>query len=157
MDAHDKIREMLSLAAAGALGAAEEERVMNHAASCAGCAAELEDWKLLASGLRRLPTPQPRSVVVERARAAAEVRLAEEAEQRWHRVVMISLVAFAWVLTLASWPLFRMFTGGLLVWFDPRFNQTWLVFAVLTGLLWATGGLAAVLLARHRQQERSIA
>ena len=157
MDSHDKIREMLSLAAAGALEAEEEQRVMNHAASCAECAAELEDWKLLASGLRRLPTPQPRSVIVEGARAAAEVRLEEEAEQRWHRVVMISLMAFAWVLTLASWPLFRIFTGGLLVWFDPRFNRTWLVFAILTGLLWATGGLVAVLLARHRQQERRIA
>jgi hypothetical protein len=43
------------------------------------------------------------------------------------------------------------------VWFDPRFNQTWLVFAGFTGVLWATGGLAAVLLARHQQQERRMA
>ena len=157
MDSHEKIREMLSLVAAGALEAKEEQRVMNHAASCTACAAELEDWKLLAGGLRRLPTPQPRTAVVERARAGAEMRLAEEAEHRWHRMVMISLVAFAWVLTLASWPLFRIFTGGLLVWFDPRFNQTWLVFAGFTGVLWATGGLAAVLLARHQQQERRMA
>jgi anti-sigma factor RsiW len=157
MDSHEKIREMLSLAAAGALEAEEERRVMSHIVSCAECAAELEDWKLLAGGLRRLPTPQPRASVVERARAGAEVRLTEEAEHRWHRMVMISLVAFAWVLTFASWPLFRILTGGLLVWFDPRFNQTWLVFAGFTGLLWATGGLAAVLLARHQQQERRTA
>jgi anti-sigma factor RsiW len=157
MDSHEKTREMLSLAVAGALGAEEEQRVMSHVASCAGCAAELEDWKLMAGGLRRLPTPQPRAVVVERARAGAELRLVEEAENRWQRVVMISLVSFAWVLTLASWPLFRIFTGGLLVWFDPRFNQTWLVFAGFTGLLWATGGVAAVLLSRHRLQERRMA
>jgi len=157
MDSHDKIREMLSLAAAGGLGAGEEQQVLDHAASCAACAAQLEEWKLLASGLRRLPTPQPRSVVVERARAGAEMRLAEEAEHRWHRMVMISLVTFAWVLTLATWPLFRILTGGVLVWFDPRFNQTWLVFAGFTGLLWLTGGVAAVLLARYRQQERRMA
>jgi anti-sigma factor RsiW len=157
MDSHDKIRELLGLAAAGALDAGEEQRVERHAASCAACAAELENWRLLAGGLRRLPTPQPGNLVVERARALAEMRLAEEVEYRGHRKVMIFLVAFAWVVTLASWPLFRIVTGGLLVWFDPRFNQTWLVFAGFTGLIWATGGLAAVLLGQRRQQERRIA
>jgi len=157
MDAHDKIRELLGLAVAGALGAEEEKRIEKHVASCASCAAELESWRALAGGLRRLPTPQPGKLVVERARAQFEMRLAEEIESRGQRRTMIFLLAFAWVVTLASWPLFRIFTGGLLVWFDPRFNQTWLVFAAFTGLLWATGGLAAVLLGRHRQQERRTA
>jgi anti-sigma factor RsiW len=157
MDAHEQIRELLALAAAGALGKSDEERVARHVASCAECASKLEDWRLLTGGLRRLPTPQPRAAVVEQARALAEARFLEEAEHRWHRGVMIFVVAFAWVLTLASWPLFRVFSAGLLVWFDPRFNQTWLVFAGFTGLLWATGGVAAVLLGRQRQQERRVA
>jgi anti-sigma factor RsiW len=157
MDSHDEIRELLTLAAAGALEPAGQERVERHVVSCELCASELEDWRLLAGGLRRLPTPQPRPAVVDRARARAEARLIEQAEERWHRSVMIFVVAFAWVLTLASWPLFRIFSSGLLVWFDPRFNQTWLVFGGFTGLLWATGGVAALLLARHRQQERSLA
>ena len=38
----------------------EEKQVMDHMRSCESCSAELEDWKLLAGGLRRLPTPQPR-------------------------------------------------------------------------------------------------
>lgn len=156
-NSHDEIREMLGLAAAGALSAAEEQRVMSHVRSCSDCASQLEDWRLLTGSLRRLPTPQPRAAIVERARARAEMVLAEEAASRRNSLVLVLLVCFAWVVTLASWPIFRMVSGGLLVWFDPRFNQTWLVFAGFTGLLWATGGLAAVLLGRHRQQERRMA
>jgi anti-sigma factor RsiW len=157
MGAHDEIRELLGLAAAGALSGTEEQRVASHVASCAACASELEDWRMLAGGLRRLPTPQPRAAIVERARARAQMVFAEEEESRSNGRVMVLLVCFAWIVTLASWPIFRMVSSGLLVWFDPRFNQTWLVFAGFTGLLWATGGLAAVMLARHRQQERRLA
>lgn len=157
ISAHDDVRELLSLAAAGALSENEEQRVMSHVRACSECASELEDWRMLAGGLRRLPTPQPRAAIVERARARAQMALAEEAESRSNSRVLVLLVCFAWVLTLASWPIFKIVTGGLLVWFDPRFNQTWLVFAGFTALLWATGGLAAVLLGRHRQQERRMA
>ena len=154
---HEKLREELSLAAAGALGRDEEQRVLLHAASCEECAAELEEWRSLAGGLRRLPTPQPRGEVVERSIALAAMRFAEESEYRSNRRVMIFLVAFAWILTLASWPVFRMLSSGVLTWLDPQFNHTWMSFAALTLFLWATGGVAAVLLARQRQSERSMA
>lgn len=85
MNDHDKIRELLALSVADALTRAEEEQVMNHARSCAECSSELDSWRLLAAGMRRLPTPQPRPLIVERARARAEIRFAEETENRWHR------------------------------------------------------------------------
>jgi len=154
---HDKLRDQLSLAAAGALQPDEEQRVLLHAASCAECAAELGEWRALAGGLRRLPTPQPRGEVVERAMARAAMRFAEETEYRSNRRVMVFLVAFAWILTLASWPVFRIVSGGVLDWLDPRFNQTWVSFAALTCFIWATGGVAATLLARQRQSERRTA
>jgi len=154
---HDELREQLSLAASGALQADEEQRVLLHAASCADCSAELAEWRLLAGGLRRLPTPQPRGEVVERALIRASIRFAEEAEHRANRRVMVFLVAFAWILTLASWPVFRVVSGWLLDWLDPRFNQNWIAFAALTCFLWATGGVAATLLARQRQSERRMA
>jgi len=157
MKEHGKLREQLSLAAAGVLAPDDEQRVLQHAASCAECAAELEEWRLLAGSLRRLPTPQPRGEVVERAIARAAMRLNEEIEQRAHRRLMISLVAFAWIVTLASWPVFRWVSGDVLVWIDPRFNHMWMCFAVVTVFLWATGGLAAVLLAQRRQSERRLA
>jgi len=157
LDSHGQIRELLALAAAGALGPEEDLLVARHLESCDECSAELERWRVLTGGLRRLPTPQPRAAVVERALAQAETRLAEEIEHRWNRAVIVFLVLYAWILTVVSWPVFRLITGGLLTRFEPGVNHPWLLFAVFTILVWATGGVAAVVLARHRQQERRMA
>jgi anti-sigma factor RsiW len=157
MNDHDAIRRMLALAAAGALEPDEERRVAAHVQSCASCAAELEEWQIVAGGLRRLPTPQPPASLVERARARAEARLAEEAEYRLHRGVMVFLVFFAWALTLMSWPLVRLVSGGLLGLLDPRLNQAWVGFAAFTTFVWLGGGTAAVLLSLRQRRERSLA
>ena len=157
VDSHEKIRELLALAAAGALSPEEELRVARHQETCDKCATELQGWRVLTEGLRRLPTPQPGAAVVERARARAEVRFAEEIEHRWNRTVIICLVVYSSLLTVATWPLFRLITGGLLARFEPGFNYSWLLFAGFTGLAWATGGVAAILLARHSRQERRMA
>jgi hypothetical protein len=157
MSEHDEVRELMSLAAAGALDSAEEERVMRHIRSCALCSSALEDWRLIVGGLRRLPTPQPSRGVVERARAMAEIKLGEEAEHRWNRNVMIFLVAFAWVLTLLSWPVVRLASEGLQGFLDPRFNQAWIGFAALTTLGWLGGGTAAILLSVRQRRERRLA
>jgi anti-sigma factor RsiW len=156
-DSHEKIRKLLALAAAGALGPEEELLVARHQEVCDECAAELERWGALTGGLRRLPTPQPRAVVVERARAQAEARLAGEIEHRWQRGVMIFLVLYAWILTAVTWPIFRLITAGLLNRLGPGFNHSWVLVAAFTILVWATGGVAAVLLGRHRQQGRRMA
>jgi anti-sigma factor RsiW len=157
MSEHDEVRELLALAASGALESKEEERVARHIRSCALCSEELEDWRLIASGLRRLPTPQPPRGLVERARARAEVRLAEEAERRWNRTVLIFVTVFAWVITLLSWPLFRLVSGGFLSLVDPGLNKAWIAFAVFTTLAWVGGGGAAILLSLHQRRERRLA
>jgi hypothetical protein len=157
MNDHDKIRELLALSVADALTRAEEEQVMNHARSCAECSSELDSWRLLAAGMRRLPTPQPRPLIVERARARAEIRFAEEVENRWHRIVMIGVILFAWALTLISWPVVRLVSGGLLGMLDPRLNHAWLGFAVFTTVIWMTGGAAAVFLSLQQRRERRLA
>ena len=157
MNDHDKIRELLALSVADALTRAEEEQVMNHARSCAECSSELDSWRLLAAGMRRLPTPQPRPLIVKRARARAEIRFAEEVENRWHRIVMIGVILFAWALTLISWPVVRLVSGGLLGMLDPRLNHAWLGFAVFTTVIWMTGGAAAVFLSLQQRRERRLA
>jgi hypothetical protein len=157
MNDHDKIRELLALSVADALTRAEEEQVMNHARSCAECSSELDSWRLLAAGMRRLPTPQPRPLIVERARARAEIRFAEEVENRWHRIVMIGVILFAWALTLMSWPVVRLVSGGLLGMLDPRLNHAWMGFAVFTTIIWMTGGAAAVFLSLQQRRERRLA
>jgi hypothetical protein len=157
MNDHEKIRELLALSVADALTRAEEEQVMNHVRSCASCSSELDSWRLLASGMRRLPTPQPRPLIVERARARAATRFAEEAEQRWHQIVMIGVILFAWALTLMSWPVVRLVSGGLLGMLDPGLNHAWLGFAVFTTVVWMTGGAAAVFLSLQQRRERRLA
>ncbi|HKS82929.1 MAG TPA: hypothetical protein VJR23_15605 [Candidatus Acidoferrales bacterium] len=157
MSEHDDIRELLSLAASGALESVEEERVARHIRSCALCSEELEDWRRIASGLRRMPTPQAPRGLVERARARAEMKLAEEAERRWNRRVMIFVIAFAWAITLLSWPVFRLASSGLLSLVDPGMNKAWIGFAVFTTLAWVGGGAAAILLSLHQRRERRLA
>jgi anti-sigma factor RsiW len=157
MTDHQKIRELLALAAAEALEPNEDRLVSEHMRSCADCAAQLEQWRLLAGGLRRLPTPQPRGLVVERARAMAQIRLAEHVEHKWNRAVMFGLITFAWVLTLMSWPVVRFVSGGFLSMLDPRFKHTWVVFGVFTTLVWIGGAAAAILLSQQQRRERRFA
>lgn len=157
MTDHKKIREMLALLAADALDAKESEQVMQHARTCPECSAEIDQWQHLARGLRQLPTPQPSAELVQRTCARAEAWLVDERERVWNRRVMISLVAFAWALTLTSWPLVRLVSGGFLSLLDPRLNQSWLGFAGITSLVWLTGGIAAILLSLRQRRERRLA
>jgi len=162
MSEHDKIRELLALAAAGALTSAEEKQVAEHVRSCIACSNELGAWQPIAGDLRRLPTPQPSSWLVQVTLARAQAKLTEQAEHDWNRRVMIVVVAFAWLLTIVSWPVFRVVNGrfgGLL---EPQFSHsqfghTWIGFAVFTALGWLAGGVAAVMLAVRQRGERRLA
>lgn len=154
MTEHEQIREFLALAAAGALLPEEFQRIERHAALCAECAAELQIWHSLSQGLRRLPTPQPRPEIVERARALAEARLAEAAEERWNQRVMLFLTGFAWMMTLVSWPIYRLLSKGLLQWYQPGFVPGWMGFAAWTAFGWIAVGIAAVLLGQQKARER---
>jgi hypothetical protein len=150
---HDKIRELLTLAAAGALTSAEEKQVAEHVRSCIACANELEAWLPIATELRRLPTPQPSSWLVQATLARAEAKLAEQAEHDWNRRVLIVVVAFAWLLTIASWPVFHVVSGR----FGSLLEPTWIGFAAFTALGWLAGAVAAVLLAIRQRRERRLA
>src|SRR5271170_574545 len=114
MSEHDKIRELLALAAAGALTSAEEKQVAEHVRSCIACSNELEAWRPIASELRRLPTPQPSSWLVQ-------ATLTEQAEHDWNHRLMIVVVAFAWLLTIASWAVFHVVSGRFERLLGPQF------------------------------------
>jgi anti-sigma factor RsiW len=157
MSEHDKIRELLALAAAGALTEAEEQQVVAHLRLCSACSSEMDAWRSMAAALRRVPTPQPSPRLLQITIARAEAKLAEQGEHEWNRRVMIFVVAFAWVLTIVSWPLVRLVSGGLVSLLDPRLNQTWINFAGFTALVWLAGGTAAVLLALRQRRERRMA
>ncbi len=154
MSEHDKIRELLALAAADALTSAEEKQVAEHVRSCIACSNELEAWRPIASELRRLPTPQPSSWLVQATLARAEAKFTEQAEQDWNHRLMIIVVAFAWLLTIASWPVFHVVSrrfGSL-----PQFSHPWISFAAFTALEWLAGAVAAVMLAIRQRGERRL-
>jgi len=157
MSEHDKIRDLLALAAAGALTSAEEKQVAEHVRSCSSCSDELAAWRPIASELRRLPTPQPSSWLVQATLARAEAKFSEQAEHDWNRRVMICVVAFAWLLTIANWLVFHFVSerfGSLL---GPQIAHTWISFAGFTALEWLAGGVAAVMLALRQRGERRLA
>jgi hypothetical protein len=155
MNEHETIRGLLALAAAGALTNAEEERVTTHIRSCLACFDELEEWRSIAGRIRQLPTPQPAPRLAQLALARAEARLAEQAEESWNRGLMTFVVAFAWLLTAVSWPLFHLLSR-LLAFLDPQLSRTWISLAGFTALLWVAGGTAAVLLALRQRRERRL-
>ena len=157
MSTHDKIRELLALAAAEALTTAQEEQVAEHVRSCVACANELETWRSIATDLYRLPTPQPSSRLVQATVARAEAKFAEQAEHAWNRHVMTFVVGFAWLLTIASWPAFHFVSGGFGRLLGPQFGLTWINFAAFTALAWLAGGAAAVILGLRQRRERSFA
>jgi anti-sigma factor RsiW len=156
-DEHAKIREQLAMFVAGSLDADAEARVAQHTASCPSCSAELERWEMISGALRRLRTPQPSAALFERTRALATARLAEHGEVRRNRVMLVLLIVFSWVVTIAGWPIFRFATGGLFSLLDIRFSELWLLFAIFSALTWLAGGSAAVLISIHRQRERRLA
>jgi len=157
MSEHERIRELLALAAAGALTSAEEKQVAEHVRSCIACSNELEAWRQTASELRRLPTPQPSSWLVQATLARAEAKLTEQAEHDWNHRVLILVVAFAWLTTIASWPIFHFLSGRFGSLLGPQFTGTWINFAAFTALGWLAGGVAAVMLAVRQRGERRLA
>ena len=152
MSAH--VKELLALAAAGALEPSEAARVEAHLRECAACGAEAGEWRRLAEGLGRLPTPRPSRALVSRTVEAVEARLAERSERAWNRAALGFLVAFAWTLAVVSWLLLDLATGVLALRLDRPVGPTaaWYAAYVIAG--WLTAGAAATLLGRRAPEER---
>jgi hypothetical protein len=143
MSEHDAIADLLALAAAGALTSAEEQRVADHVRSCVVCADELEAWRPIANALRQLPRPQPSPWLAPATVARAKAAGAEQAEHEGNRRVLAAVVAFSWLLTIASWPVWRVVS-----------SRPWIGIAAFTALGWFVGGIAAVMLAVSQHRER---
>ncbi len=157
MNDHEKIRELLPLAAAGALEESEQGQVEVHMAGCAVCAAELEQWRLCGVLLKHLPTPQPSPLLVERARARAVARLAEESERRSTQIGMVFAVLVAWTLTLGGWVVVRVFAGGIAAAAELFVGNGWLWVAGYTAVAWFAAAVASAVLGRRYWTSRRLA
>ena len=153
---HEAIREMLALAAAGALDDKEARLVEEHAASCAECAAELERWQSLVGALRRVPTPQPSPQLLARVRAQAEWKLAEEVERRRDTRVMALLLLFSWTVLLVTWPVVRLVGGGAISWLDTSLGSLWFWLSGYTLVGCLAAGVAVLFGLRERRAGRAI-
>lgn len=155
MDKHEKIREQMPLATAGALDDSEERELSGHLAECNKCSLEFEQWRELGAGLRRMPTPQAPSAMVERVRASLMAQVMARAEQRASRRTLAWLVLFAWTTTLATWPILRLISHGAETWLNLSFVHTYHILIGFTILSWLAAATAAgVVGARHRQERR---
>jgi anti-sigma factor RsiW len=155
MNQHEKIREQMPLATAGALDDSEERELSGHLAACGDCSAEFEQWREMGAGLRRMPTPQAPSAMVERVRASLVAQVMVRAEQRANRRTMVWLVLFAWTTTLATWPILRLISHDAETWLNLNFVHTYHILIGFTVFGWVAAGVAAgVLGARHRFERR---
>jgi anti-sigma factor RsiW len=151
---HEKFREWLPLAAAGALEDSERRQLELHMAECPECAAELERWDLLAGSLKRLPTPRAPAALVQRVRAQMEAVAAARSERQIGQRAVVWLVLFSWTVTLASWPVVRLISQGMAAWLDIAFVHTWLWLLGFTGLSWFVAAIAAAMIAWRQRPAR---
>jgi len=154
MSNHADIRELLTLAAAGGLDAAEQRRLEDHLRRCPDCRAELEDWQRLTGALRAMPTPQTPPGLVERTRRQMEARTASRGHQL-ARSALVWLTLFSWLSAFLTWPLFRFFGDRLarlldVSWTDAGLTRVWLGYMVVA---WMASAIVAALLGKARQQE----
>ena len=140
MSAHDTVRPLLALSAAGLLEAAEERLVRNHAAECAECAVELDALADLAASLAMLPVPAPAPDLVVRT----QVRVAEDRDRRQSQWLAIGAAVCG-----------ATATAGLCLLSEPYLGSMVWVAATLLPTLPAAGAVA-LLAGRNRVARRSL-
>lgn len=154
MSEHEAIRKLLPLAAADALTDGEAQRLHAHLRGCAQCAAMFEEWRALGHGLRTLPTPQAPPELVARTRARLAPALAEVQSPRSEHWSVAGFLLLTWCVTLLGWPFVRTITDDFLGWLHWSFDARWLALVVYLVFGWMTTGIAAVVLAAAKTQER---
>jgi predicted anti-sigma-YlaC factor YlaD len=156
MSEHDAIRELLPLAAGGALDAQEQRRIEEHARECAACRRELEIWAGYAQGLQHLPQPPLPAQLMERTRARVFQERATAADRRWDELMLAALALFAWTVGLTFWFVLRIFTGGALVILGTNLVRFGTWSAISTVLVWLTAAVAVLALGKRRRELRRV-
>jgi predicted anti-sigma-YlaC factor YlaD len=152
MNEHERVREMLPLAASGDLSPGDMKQGNEHVAKCAACSQVSEDLAALGGALRALPTPQPPDELVVRVCRLAETKLASQRAQRNSTAFLAPLVAASWVAALVTWPLVRTISWWILgAWHVPggSLGSTLAAYSVLGMILACASALAVGMRARE--------
>jgi anti-sigma factor RsiW len=156
MNDHAESRDLLALAAAGALDAAEQRRVEEHLRRCDDCRVQFEAWQRLTGALEALPTPQAPLGLVERTRRRLKHQAATWAQHRRSRALLVWLTVFAWAVTLLTWLAFRWLGDGVAHALDVSFTSLIMAWIVYTLVAWLGTAVVASLLGKRYQQEGRI-
>lgn len=149
MNEHFVVRDLLTLAAAGALDPAEQRRVEEHLRQCESCRAELGEWTQLAYALKELPTPMASPKLVIRTQRLLLHAAALRGRQA-SRLGMALLIAFSWMFAFVTLGFVRLLDLPLAQWLDVSSTTVWIVYI---GVTWFATALAAGLLGKHWRQE----
>lgn len=159
---HSAIRDLLTLAAAGALDSAEQSRVEEHLLHCEACRAEFRGLGRITKALQEQAMPQMPPGLLQQTRRLLELRAQHHKERRQNHMMFGVLALLGWVTTLLNWPLLRWAEAPLTSWFNISSTQlTWLWTAYIIAA-WVGTILAAALLGqkqhrqRHEQQGRTL-
>ncbi len=155
MSEHESSQAMLALLAADALGPEEVIRVKRHADGCEMCRRELDAWGVYARGLSALPQPVIPAGLLERTRLRMTEHRELSAARREDNWMLAALVAFGWAASLTTWILIRTLTGGALSLLGVNLVNVvnWMLLS--TVLVWMTAAIAAAMLGRRSDLERT--
>jgi anti-sigma factor RsiW len=150
MREHSVVRDLLALAAAGALDPQEQRQVEEHLRHCEACRTELNDWTGIAIALKELPTPQAQPKMILQTRRLLEIYAAAGNGFFRSRLMPALLVLFSWIAVFLTWRLVRLFDMPLAQWLAVSSTTLWVAFI---GVTWLATALAAGLLVKHSRQE----
>jgi predicted anti-sigma-YlaC factor YlaD len=154
MSTHESIRNLLPLAAAGALGQQEQLQVEAHARGCETCRRDLDAWAVYAAGLRGMPQPAAPGDLIARTQS----RILREREAagavRWSGLTLCGLGMFSWFASIAFWLLVRGLSGGRLEVLGTNLVSAGPWFLVSFGVASITAAATALLIGNRGEMGR---
>jgi anti-sigma factor RsiW len=154
MNEHQTVQKLLPLLAAGVLEGKERAQVEAHLAGCELCSRESAIWRSYALGLARMPQPQVPEDLLLRAQAKVLRVQAAKTQRQNTPWLVLGLSVFGWSVSLVLWALLHMATGGQVVVLQVNVMRFDVWAAVSTALVWTSGAVSAILLARSRTEWR---
>lgn len=152
---HSAVRELLALAAAGVLDAAEQRRVDGHLARCEACRLEYRGLGRITKALQEQPMPQLPAGLLLATRRMLEARAQHQRERRRNHISLGVLAVLGWTTMLLNWPLLRWAEAPLTSWFNLSSTQfTWCC-GLYVIAAWVGTILAAALLGQKYQSRHS--
>ena len=114
-----------------------------------------DDLDALSVALRRLPTPMPPVVLVERVRRLGHLELAGRADERLNALVLGGVILFVWTVNVFAFAAIRLLTGDGLLGMATGSALSWTAGYFVTA--WLMGAAVLILAGIQVRRERGLA